>query len=187
MPAYLSHSMYFAAIVCPGRINEKILLFKNRMKAQFGYAVALKSPAHITLVPPFWLENERENELLLTLGAFSTDPGPFDIRLEGFDHFRKRVLFIAVMENPALNRLKELVETHFHSAFPGNINKDDRLFHPHVTIANRDMQLTHFEKAWEYFSKTDYAETFAAGAISLLKLVEGKWVVIGEKIGENQS
>ena len=181
LPSDLSHSMYYAAIVCPERINEKVVQYKKWMKNRFGCTVALKSPAHITLLAPFWLENEKENELTGTLKSFNTLTGRFDIQLEGFGHFGKRVLFIAVKESPRLNQLKAEAEIHFQSSFAGIIKPDERPFQPHVTIANRDMQPSHFEKAWEHFSKTDYSETFSAGSVSLLKLVEAKWEVIGEK------
>ena len=173
--------MYFVAIVCPEQINEKVLQFKNWMKTRFDCTVALKSPAHITLVAPFWLENEKEAELIVSLMAFRSTTGHFDIRLEGFDHFGKRVLFIAVMENLLLKQLKEQVDIHFLESFAGIMKKDTLTFHPHITIANRDMQPSHFEKGWEYFSKIDYSVSFTADSVSLLKLVEGKWKVILEK------
>ena len=71
--------MYFVAIVCPEQINEKVLQFKNWMKTRFDCTVALKSPAHITLVAPFWLENEKEAELIVSLMAFRSTTGHFDI------------------------------------------------------------------------------------------------------------
>lgn len=185
MPPSVSHSMYYAAIVCPERVNEKILLFKNHMKAQFGCTVALKSPAHITLVAPFWFENDREKELSMALRSFWSEQEPFEINLDGFDHFNKRVLFVSVNRNPALKLLKEELEWHLVSVFTGRIEKEDRPFHPHVTIAGRDMQLSHFEKAWTFFSKKEFSEKFIADSVSLLKLVEGKWTVISERIWFN--
>lgn len=181
MSSSFTHSMYFVALVCPERINEKVVQYKNWMKTRFGCTVALKSPAHITLVAPFWLENEKEYMLIETLRSFHPAIGGFDIRLEGFGHFGKRVLFIDVKENQYLNQLKAEAEKHFQASFPGVINKDDRVFQPHVTIANRDLQFSHFDKAWEYFSTIEFSENFTGVSASLLKLVEGKWVVIGEK------
>ena len=60
------------------------------------------------------------------------------------------------------------------------IKKDDRFFHPHITIANRDMKPAHFEKAWEHFSNKKFSETFDMNSISLLKLGQAKWNVIGK-------
>ena len=68
-----AYSMFFVAIICPFFVEKKVLEYKRRMKEQFGCIVALKSPAHITLIPPFWLEDEREKALVDTLQLFSSD------------------------------------------------------------------------------------------------------------------
>jgi 2'-5' RNA ligase len=173
--------MYYIAVVCPAQVNEKVLRYKMWMKEQFGCVVALKSPAHITIIPPFWLDEIRENELLQTLQSFSSRLPEVKIQLEGFNHFRNRVLFINVEENKILNDLKIQTENHFMESFGNCIKKDNRPFHPHITIANRDMKPSHFEKAWEYFSKKEFKESFTNKTISLLKLSPGKWNVISEQ------
>jgi 2'-5' RNA ligase len=175
------HSMYYVAIVCHAEVNEKVLQFKYWMKEQFGCVVALKSPAHITLIPPFWLEEKRETDLLQTLQLFSTSLDQFDIHLQGFSHFGNRVLFIPVKKNPALDEIKKQTEKHFISLLGDCIKTDDRPFHPHVTIANRDMKPSDFIRAWEHFSKKEFTETFRSGTISLLKLGPDRWNVIGRK------
>lgn len=176
-----SYRMYYVAVVCPPELNEKVLRYKQWMKDQFGCTVALKSPAHITIIPPFWLDEKRENELLQSLQAFSSKLPEMEIQLKGFNHFRKRVLFINVEENKIPNDLKTQVEDHFMDSFGDCIKKDNRPFHPHITIANRDMKPSHFEKAWEYFSKKEFKETFSVKTLSLLKLSMGKWNVISER------
>jgi len=174
------HSMYFAAIVCPAQVNEKVLQFKHWMKERFGCVVALKSPAHITLIPPFWFQQEKENELLQALQSFKSGIAIQEIELDSFLHFGKRVLYVHVKENLLIGEIKNQVEKHFMEKIAGSIKKDDRPFHPHITIANRDMKPSHFEKAWEYFSNKEFKETFYTNTISLLRLNPGKWDVIGE-------
>jgi 2'-5' RNA ligase len=173
--------MYFAAVLCPAEVDRKVLEYKNWMKDQFGCIVALKSPAHITLIPPFWLEKAKEALLLETLLSFTSDIDELTIHLVDFSHFGKKVLFVNVKENPAIEELKNQTEDHFIRSFGGVINKDDRPFHPHITIANRDMKPSDFIKAWDRFAKERFSETFRTGTISLLKLSPGKWNIIGEK------
>ena len=173
------HNMYYVAIVCPEQINEKIQQFKQWMKDRFGCMVAMKSPAHITLIPPFWLAHEREIELINTLQLFSSNFGSNKIDLDGFSHFGKRVLYIQVKENILLGELKNQAERHFMLRIGDAIKKDERPFHPHITIANRDMKPAHFEKAWEHFSNKNFSESFDISSISLLKLSQARWNVIG--------
>lgn len=171
-------SMYFVAVVCPDEINQKVLSFKHWMRDQFNCIVALKSPAHITLIPPFWIKKEEEVHLITQLQSLNNRREVLTIQLNGFSHFSNRVLFVQVVENTTLVQLKSAVETHFTIAFPGIIKKENRPFHPHVTIANRDLSPAAFMKAWARFSKENFHATFSTHTISLLKLVESKWNVV---------
>ncbi len=60
-------NMYFVALVAPPDINADVLKWKNFFKEKFGCTVALKSPAHITLIPPFWMKEESEDDLIAAI------------------------------------------------------------------------------------------------------------------------
>ena len=173
--------MYFLAVLCPASIDEKVQAHKLWMRDRFGCTVALKSAAHITLIPPFWMETNSEELLIQTLTHFQTTIPAFQIQLKGFSHFSNRVLFVAVNENPQLGGLRKAVEDHFIQPFHGIIKPDDRPFHPHVTIANRDIKPGDFIKAWDHFKRLPFAEEFEATTVSLLKLSENKWNVISKQ------
>ncbi len=176
----VTHAMYFVAIMCPPELDQYVLQLKYRMRDQFGSVVALKSPAHITIIPPFWLDLNKEKKLQETLQAFGTDRDELIIHLDGFSTFSKRVLFIRVLENSGLEVIKKQAEQHFAATF-GDLIPKDRPFHAHITIANRDLKPGDFEKAWLYFSNKNCKENFSSRTISLLKLTEGNWKVIAEK------
>src|SRR4026207_723909 len=182
MSTSATHEMYYVATVCPEQINEKIQKFKQWMKDRFGCVVAMKSPAHITLIPPFGFLFEREHELMNAVQSFTNPSPPAKIELEGFSHFRKKVLFVHVKENASLGELKSGAEKYFTGRFGAVFKKDDRPFHPHITIANRDMKPSYFEQAWAHFSNMIFKESFSSNSISLLKLNPGKWTIIAESV-----
>jgi len=182
MSAAATHKMYYVAIVCPEQINEKIQKFKQWMKDRFGCVVAMKSPAHITLIPPFWFVHEHEDALVNAVRSFINDSSSLQIELDGFSHFRKKVLFVRIKESVSLAELKGEVEEYFTGKFGAIFKKDDRPFHPHITIANRDLKPFHFEQAWEHFSNMIFKETFNSNSISLLKLDPGAWTVAAESV-----
>jgi 2'-5' RNA ligase len=173
--------MYYVAILCPPGIDKEILGFKNFMKDRFGCTAALKSPAHITMVTPFWFEETREDELQQTLQSFASDLNDLQIQLNGFSHFNKRVLFVNIEDNPGIEEIRNQAERHFIGSLGDAIRKDDRPFHPHVTIATRDMKPGDFTEAWEHFSRKEFMTSFQTGTINLLKLDPDRWNVIGEK------
>jgi 2'-5' RNA ligase len=176
------YHMYYIALVCPNEIDEVINRFKLWMRDSFGCKAAMKSPAHITLVAPFWLADEKENELREGLKSFSPALDKLDVNLDGFSHFNRKTIYVQVESNPGLNELKRDAENYFFGLFPREVKNDDHPFQPHITIANRDLKPGDFEQAWNYFSTLSYTATFQVRAISLLEHLEGKWHVVGESI-----
>src|ERR1700704_4703204 len=94
--------MYFIALVAPEEIDQQIVKWKNFMKEKFGCMVALRSPAHVTLIPPFWMKEEMENELIQSLNEFSAHQNQLMIQLKNFSSFKPGVLFVDVIKNEQL-------------------------------------------------------------------------------------
>lgn len=175
MDTGLSYHMYYVAILCPPGIEQQVSKCKQYMEEQFGCRAASKSPAHITLVAPFWWPSAREQELSEIFRKFSSDLEPLTIRLEGFSHFNRKVLFIEVVENSELNRLYLEAQEYFAGRLEGLFRKDDRQFHPHITIATRDLKPGDFLKAWEHLSRKTYSAEFTSKSLHLLRLATTKW------------
>ena len=170
--------MYFLAILTPPEVNHKVLEWKYYMREHFGCVVAMKSPAHITLISPFWMNEEMENELGEDVQTFSATQKAFKIELKDFDAFRPKVIFLHVKPSDKLAAFRSAIEVHLlsHQKYP--IRKEERTFHPHVTIANRDLMRKDFPEAFKHFSKIAYTQTFFANDIALLKHNGGEWNVI---------
>jgi 2'-5' RNA ligase len=160
---------YFIAIVAPESINRQVLEWKQYMLQHFNCKVALRSPAHITLIAPFIMTGDIQPQLEEQLQLFSAGQQSFPIQLKNFAAFKPRVLYVHVPPNPLLNDLQAGLEAFLlqHKHFP--IKKEERPFHPHMTIANRDLQREDFPIAWRHFQQVAYDATFAASAIALLQ------------------
>ena len=174
MPHPSAH-MYYLALVCPPEVDARVLAYKRWMQERFGCRNALRSPAHITLVPPFWWSNDRAAELQAAVGSFFSNTPPLEIILNGFSHFKKRVLFIDVEPQPQLGMLRKHLEDHLLQVLPGSIRADDRPFHPHVTIATRDLNPEAFEQAWKRFANETFSAEFSIDCITLLRLGPERW------------
>jgi len=167
--------LYFIAIVTPEAINQQILEWKHYMREQFHCIVALKSPAHITLIPPFEMGETAQPEMQALLEPFAARQQRFPIRLKNFDAFKPRVIYTDVLPNPSLSALQTSLEATLLQSQRFAIKKDDRPFHPHITIANRDLKKEDFPQAWQHFQQLTYEAVFTAGAITLLKLNDHRW------------
>jgi len=168
--------MYFVALVLPSTLNEKILVYKNMMHEKYDCSVALKSPAHITLVPPFWMEEEKEKQLTRDIDKVNMEP--FSITTNDFSAFKPRTIFIAPALNDTLNQLKKLSDDIFNNNNQYKIKIDTRHFHPHITIATRDLHKKDFAEAWPYFEGKEFKEEWIVNGISLLRHNKKNWDVI---------
>ena len=148
------------------------------MKENYHCEAALKSPAHITLVPPFWMKPESENDVIESLLEFSVTQTGFIIQLNGFSNFKPRVIFVNVMQNEKLVALQNSFTQFLLSIDKFPLQKDEREFHPHVTIATRDLYKKSFFEAWEYFKKKKYKAEWILKGISLLRHNKKNWDVI---------
>lgn len=169
--------LYFIAIVAPGHINEQVLIWKKYMEAQYGCKVALRSPAHITLVPPFNMPPEKEAVLGQHLSLFCKEEKSFPIQLHHFDSFAPKVIFVHVQPDEPLFHLKHRLDAYLIPLKDFHFKKEQRPFHPHITIANRDLAKKDFRKAWEYFSGLKYSAQFKAESISLLRHNNKEWEI----------
>ena len=167
--------MYFIAIVLPGELNKKVLKWKNFMHERFGCKVGLKSPAHITLIPPFWMHEEREQELIADINAVSSSTQPFTIAIKNFSAFKPRTIYVDVVMNEKLRSLKAAIDK-FFSETDYKIKTEGRPFHPHITIATRDLYKKDFYDAWTLFETKKFQ--WEANALSLLRHNSKNWDVI---------
>jgi 2'-5' RNA ligase len=169
--------MYFISLVLPEQLDKKILSYKSWMADKYSCKVGLKSPAHITIVPPFWMEEEKEVQLINDIKEISAPTPVFTLSTDNFSAFRPRTIFVAVKENTNLHELKRKSDTYFRSS-SYKMKIENRPFHPHITIATRDLHKKDFADAWPYFENKLFTEEFEVAGLSLLKHNGRNWNVV---------
>jgi 2'-5' RNA ligase len=93
-----------------------------------------------------------------------------EIQLDGFSHFGKRVFICPRAGRYFPGRTQDAAENHFTDSFGYLIKKDDRPFHPHITIANRDLKPGDFEKPGSIFQARPLQKNFAVKQFHCLNL-----------------
>jgi len=168
-------ALYYIGAICPEDVNEKVSVYKQYMLDKYGSRAAQKSPAHLTIVPPFKAEEDMEKRLDDFVATYNFSLIPFEIQLKGFNHFTNSVLFVDALPNEALNSMEQELNTQFTAAFPSIIFRTKPMFHPHVTIATRDIPENRFEEIWDYFQQQEIEVAYLCKAVSLMKLIRGVW------------
>lgn len=180
------NKQYFVAVIPPSPGYEEALAFKEYFKEKYQSKAALNSPPHITLHMPFMWNEEREEKLVAKLGEFARQCDPIKICLDNFSTFPPRVIFINVTESDALDALQRSLHRFFKRELGiFNANYQDRPFHPHLTLAFRDLKKSTYHLAWEEFSTKEYKAEFMADKIALLKHNGKRWDVRKEFLLES--
>jgi len=168
---------YFLAIVIPPPLFEKVEAVKQNLFEQHGLKGALRSPAHITLHRPFEWKEEKEKVLIEGLNAFNFSP-VFNIELNNFSFFEPRVIYVDVLPNNDLLALHNALKMYAKKELKlFNEVNDMRGYHPHITVASRDLKKPMFYELKTSFENQKLSGTFNCGNFSLLKL-EKKWELL---------
>jgi 2'-5' RNA ligase len=171
---------YFIAIVPEGEIQQNATDLKLLLKENFNLKYALKSPAHVTLKMPFNWNEAKEDKLNVLLKAFFEKIRPFDLNYRGFDRFGRRVIFIKVKEEPALFSLQLALSKYCKTDLKLVEELSDRAYHPHMTLAFKDLKPSQFEAYWDFIKKQKFEAKQEVKDIALLKRIEGRWVVVSK-------
>lgn len=171
-----SISKYFIALVPPSPIREQAQQWKEYFKVEFNSKAALNSPPHITLHMPFEWKSSKENILLEQLAAFAQTQKKFDVELKNFGCFAPRVIFIQVTESRELKTLQSGLARFCKTKLNlFNANRLDQPYHPHLTLAFRDLKKTNFPKAWAFVKDLNFHARFPCSELVLLKHDGNGW------------
>ena len=163
-------ALYYIAVVLPSAQADAVKALQHRAHTAYHSRAALRSPPHITLQAPFRLVLDQVGVLKQVLTEFASSYSPVSIELDGFGCFPPRVVFVRVIENQALSLIQhDLIKTMTENQMVGSGEQGSRAFHPHITIAFRDLIQRHFRSLWGEVEHESFVGRFTAGGITLLR------------------
>lgn len=168
--------LYFTAIIPPTPFLEEAQLLKEHFRDHYHCKASLNSPPHITLHMPFQWKATKVEKLVNTLTEFSSGKDVFQISFNNFSCFAPRVIYINITPSNSLTTLQHELHRYFKielNVF--NAQYRDMPFHPHLTLAFRDLKKEQFVKAWEEFREKKFSGGFPVNKITLLKHDGKRW------------
>ncbi|MDT0676066.1 2'-5' RNA ligase family protein [Autumnicola musiva] len=185
MPQNNSGQLYFIAIVPNDELEEKIRNIKLDIKRNYDSSKALKLPAHITLQIPFRLNEEKEEVLVRILQKIAEKENISKVHLSGYGKFSNHTIFINVINPEPVNSMHHKIQEALKANFIlGEMEKTSN-FHPHITVATRDLKKQNFFKAWAQFKMRKFEATFSAEKFILFRHNGKNWEVLEEFILAN--
>jgi 2'-5' RNA ligase len=171
--------LYFVALIPQGDVKVQINNIKHQTGGRFGCRQALKSPPHITIIPPFRLQPERVEEMLAAVRNHFEAPVNLSINFNGLGAFETRTIYLDIIADSGINAYdlaaKQLVSTQ-PDLFP-NVRFHEA-FHPHITLANRDIPPGDFREMMDYLGKKTYPVSCSELSLEILHLDRGRWITL---------
>jgi 2'-5' RNA ligase len=170
-------SLYLLAILPPPLMSVEIHQVRQECADRFKVYKALRPPIHITLYKPFHADEALEKRIINLLAAATKDLPSFIQHLEDFGSFRKKVVYINALKSRELINLQAAVKSVIISNQfdPKPDEKDINSFHPHITIAYRDISAGIFQEIWKEYENRDLKLSFPVEDFTLLKHQHEKW------------
>ncbi|WP_421892039.1 2'-5' RNA ligase family protein [Marinoscillum sp.] len=173
--------LYFVALIPPEPVKSEVWQMKEEVKSKYGPKAALKSPAHITLHMPFTFRVDREDQIINCLTAAVRNTTPIEINHNGFGCFDPRVIYINVEKTAPLDELKKKVVKQMRLDLKlQNADYKNLPFHPHMTIAFRDLKKPLFQEVWPEYEQRAYQASWECASVCLLKHTGKDWAVLEE-------
>lgn len=153
--------------------------FNNQLRKEVYEKLGAKSstlPAHFTIKAPFEYDGI-PNDLDMKLEQFCKHEKAASFRLEGYNHFDDRVIYMDVVMSKEGKALHDrLIDTLVELPYLTFDKKDgkDKVFH--VTVSSKKIQPI-YSKLWDYVHQYPCQFECSFDNITLYKWEEHKWVV----------
>ncbi|HIK44377.1 MAG TPA: 2'-5' RNA ligase family protein [Leptolyngbyaceae cyanobacterium M65_K2018_010] len=169
---------FFVALLPPADLQSQVTAIKEDISQRFHSQAALKSPPHITLLPPFDWPLDALDRLQGFLQTFAQAQTPIPIRLSGFKAFPPRVIYIDVVPEASLIACQSLLQQSFRTTFSMTDPRARRLsFTPHMTVGFRDLKPAAFHRAWADYKDRPFNAHFIAHELTLLRHNGQRWSI----------
>lgn len=173
----MKQELYYIAVIPDEEVKLLIREVKEELLQDYGLKHALKSPAHITLQRPFRRIQTEEPRLFQRLMQFATEQTVFELALSGYDCFTPKVIYAAVADYQLIKELYDNLHSYLLETLGFVTTELSTDFHPHMTVATKDLTVAIFEKLWPLFKERSLSGIFTVDSIYVLKHNGKHWDV----------
>ncbi len=168
---------HFIGVLLPEDITLTLEDCRRYMNEVYGCKSGHGTPIHVTLVPPFRLQEEYSTADLISVIEKEVLPKGlgFTAHINNFDAFGDRTLFANVVAGDAWTRLRDKTVQALLNTCPGCTKKDKKPFQPHATVANRDIPAGVMARAIQVMNELNLEEDFLVDNITIFERKGNRW------------
>jgi 2'-5' RNA ligase len=172
-----NQNLKLIAILLPDTISQQVKKEQLFIAKTWGPKHALRTPPHITIIPPLSTTDAEEISLLKIGEKICATSQAFILDLDKYDAFQPRVVFIHTKDSPGLNALQATWRKELLSTLPHALDRyPERPYHPHITLAHRDVKPEQFKKIWAHYAEQEYATSFEVNRYWMLRHEKSGWI-----------
>jgi 2'-5' RNA ligase len=169
--------LFFLALLPPQEIRDELRKWQHWTAKEFQVRAALGSPPHITIYPPVRWPLAALSAWKNSLNRFSRNHTQFSVTIHGFNHFGKEVVFADVEQSPPLMNFQKSFLKYWMESLGAKCPKHADSYHPHITLAFRNLTPASFKGIWDKFGPLPYTRQFKAEEMVLLKHQPTGWEI----------
>ncbi len=174
-----NQTLYFIAIIPAEPLRKQVNALKEDISQAYHTFHALKAPPHITLIPPFTITSQKEHIITNFIAECVCSWTSFEVSIMDYGAFTPKVIYLDIAKNDTLIRLQRWLKE--KCAKDLGIGMDKGLpFHPHMTLAFRDLSPQMFGKAWQRYKAEKFRADFGVMSLFLLKHTGLSWEIARE-------
>ena len=168
---------HFIGVLLPEDITLTLEDCRRYMNKTYGCKSGHATPIHVTLVPPFRLQQDYSTADLISAIEKNVLPKGlgFSAHIDNFDAFGDRTLFANVVAYEAWTKLRDETVKAILNACPGCTKKDQRPFQPHATVSNRDIPAGVMTEALQVMNELNLVEDFPVDNITIFERKGNRW------------
>ena len=177
---FFPEQTHFIGFLLPQELTLRLEGYRKYMNQKYGCKSGFGTPIHVTLVPPFRLDDKLATaDIASALAQMASDKKwhAFNAKIDGFDAFGDRTLFAKVIPSAVWTAFRASVYNTISALSPGNLRRDNRPFQPHITVANRDIPAGASTEALEYLNQLELKAAFSVDNITIFERKDKRWVV----------
>ncbi len=176
---FFPEQTHFIGVLLPEELTIRLQGCRDFMHQKYGCRSGHGTPLHVTLVPPFCLDEKMTTaDIETAVSQMVSDRKwhPFNAKIDGFDAFGDRTLFAKVLPSAVWTAFRSSVYKTVSALSPGSLRQDNRLFQPHITVANRDIPAGVCTEVLESMNQLEMKVTFPVNNITIFERVNKSWV-----------